>query len=39
VRLNIGVLSGAHGRELLEAEPHTHLIVSVAELPALLRAA
>ena len=39
VRLNIGVLSGAHGRELLEAEPHTHLIASVAELPALLRAA
>lgn len=36
VRLNIGVLSGAHNRELLAAQPHTHLIASVAELPALL---
>ena len=32
---NVGVLSGAHGRELLEAEPHTHLIDSVASLPGL----
>ena len=35
VRSNIGVLSGAHSREQLEREPHTHLILSVAELPAL----
>lgn len=39
VRFNIGVLSGAHGRALLAAEPHTHLLASVAELPALLDAA
>jgi len=38
VGLNIGVLSGAHGRELLAAEPHTHLLASVADLPALLGA-
>lgn len=36
VRYNIGVLSGAHRREQLAKEPHTHLIASVAELPALL---
>lgn len=36
VRLNIGVLSGAHGRDLLAAEPHTHLLASVADLPRLL---
>jgi phosphonatase-like hydrolase len=36
VRLNIGVLSGAHQRAMLAAEPHTHLIASVADLPALL---
>lgn len=36
VKLNIGALSGAHGRERLTAQPHTHLIASVAELPALL---
>jgi phosphonatase-like hydrolase len=36
VRLNIGVLSGAHSRAVLEAEPHTHLIESVAGLPAIL---
>lgn len=36
VRFNIGVLSGAHNRATLEAEPHTHLIESVAELPDLL---
>jgi phosphonatase-like hydrolase len=39
VRLNIGVLSGAHGRDMLAAAPHTHLIGSVADLPALLDAA
>jgi phosphonatase-like hydrolase len=33
VRWNIGVLSGAHGRDLLEREPHTHLLTSVADLP------
>ena len=36
VRLNIGVLSGAHGRDALAAEPHTHLIESVANLPEVL---
>lgn len=36
VRYNIGVLSGAHRREQLEREPHTHLIGSIAELPAVL---
>jgi phosphonatase-like hydrolase len=33
---NIGVLSGAHDRKLLEREPHTHLIPSVAELVPLV---
>lgn len=33
VRWNIGVLSGAHGREALERAPHTHIIDSVAALP------
>jgi phosphonatase-like hydrolase len=32
----IGVLSGAHGLETLGATPHTHLLPSVASLPALL---
>jgi len=36
VRYNIGVLSGAHRREQLAREPHTHLIASVAQLPATL---
>lgn len=31
----IGVLSGAHGIETLGATPHTHLLPSVAALPAL----
>ncbi len=31
-----GVLTGAHGRAELEAAPHTHLLDSVADLPALL---
>jgi phosphonatase-like hydrolase len=35
VRYNIGVLSGAHKREQLERELHTHLLSSVAMLPAL----
>ncbi|MGH9858042.1 MAG: HAD hydrolase-like protein, partial [Acidobacteriota bacterium] len=33
VRYNIGVLSGAHSREKLQLEPHTHLIPSVQYLP------
>jgi phosphonatase-like hydrolase len=33
---NIGVLSGAHDRPRLEAVPHTHLVQSVADVPALL---
>jgi len=39
VRFNIGVLSGAHGQDVLAAEPHTHLLASVADLPALLAGA
>ena len=35
VRWNVGVLSGAHERRLLEAAPHTHLLGSVASLPGL----
>jgi phosphonatase-like hydrolase len=30
-----GVLTGAHGRDQLAAAPHTHLLDSVAELPAV----
>jgi len=37
VRLNIGTLSGAHDRAKLQREPHSHLIASVADLPALLQ--
>ena len=36
VRFNVGVLTGAHGRDVLGAEPHTHLLASVADLQALL---
>lgn len=32
-RYVVGVLSGAHKKEQLEKEPHTHLIASVADLP------
>ena len=32
VKWNIGVLSGAHGRETLERAPHTHIIKSIADL-------
>jgi len=39
VRWNIGVLSGAHDRDRLEKEPHTHLLPSVADLPAAVFAA
>jgi phosphonatase-like hydrolase len=35
---NIGVLTGAHEQELMAAQPHTHLLASVAELPALFSA-
>jgi len=35
VRYNVGVLSGAHTKEQLEREPHTHLLSSVAMLPTL----
>jgi phosphonatase-like hydrolase len=37
VRLNVGVLSGAHDRARLAAQPHTHLLASVAELPRVLQ--
>jgi phosphonatase-like hydrolase len=33
-----GVLTGAHGRDELEAAPHTHVLASVAELPGVVRA-
>ncbi len=35
VRWNIGVLSGAHGRDRLERAPHTHLVPDVGHLPVL----
>jgi phosphoglycolate phosphatase-like HAD superfamily hydrolase len=35
--LVIGVLSGAHSPVELARAPHTHIIDSVADLPALLR--
>lgn len=35
-RYVIGVLSGAHGRKELLAQPHTHLLDSVADVPAIL---
>ena len=34
LRAGIGVLSGLHGKERLEREPHAALLPSVAELPA-----
>ena len=37
VALNMGVLSGAHDRARLSAQPHTHLLQSVADLPRLLQ--
>jgi hypothetical protein len=36
VRWNIGVWSGAHARRDLAAAPHTGLLASIADLPALL---
>jgi phosphonatase-like hydrolase len=35
---NIGVLSGAHKRSMLQSAPHTHLLNSVAEIPDLWEA-
>ena len=35
--LVVGVLGGAHTRAELSAAPHTHLLDSVTDLPALLR--
>lgn len=32
----VGVLTGAHDRETLQREPHTHIISSIAELPELI---
>jgi phosphonatase-like hydrolase len=37
VEWNVGVLSGAHGRDALERSPHTHILGSVAELRPLWR--
>ena len=37
VKLNLGALSGVHDRARLSAQPHTHLLGSVAELPRLLQ--
>ncbi len=36
-RVVAGVLTGAHDRAALEAAPHTHILGSIAELPAVLR--
>jgi len=36
VRGVVGVLTGAHNRESLQRQPHTHIIGSVAELPELI---
>ena len=38
VAVSVGVLSGAHTRQQLEREPHTHLLESIAGLSALLSA-
>jgi phosphonatase-like hydrolase len=36
VRWNVGVLSGAHDRQLLERAPHTHILRSLTELTDIL---
>jgi phosphonatase-like hydrolase len=36
VRGVVGVLTGVHGRERLQREPHTHILPSVADLPTLI---
>jgi phosphoglycolate phosphatase-like HAD superfamily hydrolase len=35
----VGVLTGAHDRESLQREPHTHIITSIADLPGLIAGA
>jgi phosphonatase-like hydrolase len=35
----VGVLTGAHDRESLEREPHTHILQSIAGLPDLIESA
>lgn len=37
-RFNIGVLSGANNRDILEKYPHSHILDSVKDLPAILEA-
>ncbi|MGA7927197.1 MAG: phosphonatase-like hydrolase [Candidatus Sulfotelmatobacter sp.] len=39
VRGVIGVLTGAHDQETLQQEPYTHILESVAEIPALMERA
>jgi phosphonatase-like hydrolase len=39
VRGVVGVLTGTHGLARLSQEPHTHIVSSVAEIPALLERA
>jgi phosphonatase-like hydrolase len=39
VAVNVGVLSGAHDREMLATAPHTHLIESIADLRSIVRSA
>jgi phosphonatase-like hydrolase len=34
--VNVGVTAGSHTREQLEVHPHSHLIGTIAELPAIL---
>jgi phosphonatase-like hydrolase len=36
VRAVVGVLTGLHGEERLQREPHTHILPSIRELPALI---
>lgn len=36
VKLNIGVCSGAHSRDVLMAQPHTYVLDTVADVPGLL---
>ena len=35
VHWNIGVLSGAHSRQQLAGQPHSHLLASVSDLPGI----
>jgi phosphoglycolate phosphatase-like HAD superfamily hydrolase len=37
VRGIVGVLTGAHGREELARERHTHIVDSIANVPAIRR--